>query len=242
MDLKYFFEQGLAHDLIMAERHYFVFRTIGEHADLINQAKNSTVRSALNFMQEPAMNMAIISLSKIYDRKSRNKGYLVRSLDSLVNMEGQLVASFPYSLENFEAFQKLEKLVQIPFGRMVISHDNELFEYFKTILESQLIKFKVDHLKVVRDKYIVHNEHLDEVPHIPDFWKEVAFLIDLGKLISLIVGKVFLQTEYINISEIGPKGIHYSVLFDFHWLIEMIKNTVGKENFFQWWEDKCLKQ
>ncbi|SFB40048.1 AbiU2 domain-containing protein [Algoriphagus aquimarinus] len=237
MDLQKFFQEGLASDLIMAERHYFVYRTIGEHAHLINLAAKSTERSALNYMQEAAMNMTLISLSKIYDSKSRNKNYLVRSLDSLIDMGGQIDAHFPYSLEYFEAFEKLEKLVQIPFASKVISTKDELFNYFKTILKSQIVKIKVDHLKIVRDKYIVHNEHLDEVPHIPDFWEEVAFLLDLGKLISSIVGNIFLHTEYININEVGPNRIHYSVLFDFHWLIEMIGKVVGKEDFVQWWED-----
>jgi len=51
MDLQKFFQEGLAHDLIMAERHYFVYRTIGEHAHLINSAKKSESRSILNYMQ-----------------------------------------------------------------------------------------------------------------------------------------------------------------------------------------------
>ncbi|WP_425638812.1 hypothetical protein ACPUEN_04355 [Algoriphagus yeomjeoni] len=220
----------------MAERHYFVYRTIGEHAHLINSATKSTERSALNYMQEPAMYMALISLSKIYDSKSRNKSYLVRSLDSLVDMGDQIDASFPYSLEYFEAFEKLEKLVQIPFGSKVISTKDELIDYFKTILKSQIVKTKVDHLKIVRDKYIVHNEHLNEVPNIPTFWEEVAFLLDLGKLIASIVGKIFLHTEYININEVGPNRIHYMTPIDFFWLIEMVKLVVGKEKFVQWWE------
>lgn len=211
MDLQKFFQEGLAHDLIMAERHYFVFRTIGEHAHLISSAPKSSERSAVNYMQEPAMNMTLISLLKIYDSKSRNKNYLVRSLDSLVDMGDQIDANFPHNLEYFEAFEKLEKIVQIPFGSKVVSTKHELFDYFKTILKSQIVKTKVDYLKIVRDKYIVHNEHLDDVPNIPTFWEEVAFLLDLGKLISSIVGKIFLQTEYININEVGPNRIHYSI-------------------------------
>ncbi len=237
MDLQKFFQEGLAHDLIMAERHYFVYRTIGEHAYLINPAKESIEMSVLNYMQEPAMNMAIISLSKIYDRKSRNGAFQVRSLDSLMDLENRIEANFPYSLEYFEAFEKLEKLVQIPFGSKVITTKKELFDYFKAILASQLVKSKVDHLKIVRDKYIVHNEHLDEVPYIPDFWEEISFLHDLGKLISSIVGFIFLKAEYININEEGPNRIHYMVSTDFHWLITMIKKVVGKEKFVQWWED-----
>jgi hypothetical protein len=237
MDLQKFFQEGLAHDLIMAERHYFVYRTIGEHAHLINSAPKSTERSTVNYMQEPAMNMTIVSLSKIYDSKSRNKNYLVRSLDSLVDMGDQIDSNFPHSLEYFEAFEKLEKLVQVPFGSKEISTKEELLDYFRTILKAQIVKTKVDHLKIVRDKYIVHNEHLDEVPNIPSFWEDVAFLLDLGKLISSIIGKIFLHTEYININEVGPNRIHYSVLFDFHWLIETIRKLVGKKDFVQWWED-----
>lgn len=237
MDLQKFFQEGLAHDLIMAERHYFVYRTIGEHAHLINQAKKTTERSALNYMQEPAMYMTLISLSKIYDSKSRNKSYLVRSLDSLVDMVDQIDAAFPYSLEYFEAFQKLEELVQIPFGSKVIESKKQLFDYFKAILKSPVVKSKVDNLKIVRDKYIVHNEHLDEVPHIPTFWEEFSFLLDLGKLMSSIVGFIFLKAEYININEVGPNRIHYMTSIDFHWLIQMIRIVVGKEVFVQWWED-----
>ena len=236
MEIKDFFEQGLAHDLIMAERHYFVYRTIAEHALLINDSPKSEERSILSYMQEPAMNMTIISLSKIYDRKSRNKNYLVRSLDSLVNMVDQIDATFPYSLEYFDTFQKLEELTQVPFGDKAINNKNELFDYFKAILESNLVKSKVDHLKTVRDKYIVHNEHLNEVPDIPDFWDEVAFLHDNAKLISSIVGTVFLQTEYININEVGPNRVHYQVLFDFHWLVIMIERVVGKDKMIIWWE------
>jgi len=181
--------------------------------------------------------MLIISLSKIYDKKSRNKNFQVRSLDSPMDLKNRIDASFPYCLEYFEAFQKLEKLAQMPYESKAINNKNQLFDYFKNILESKLVKSKVDHLKIVRDKYIVHNEHMDEVSHIPGFWEEAAFLLDLGKLISLIVGKIFLQTEYININEVGPNRVHYSVSFDFHWLIEMIKKELGKDKFIQWWKD-----
>jgi len=236
MEIKDFFEQGLAHDLIMTERHYFVYRTIGEHAPLINDAPKSEERSILNYMQGPAMDTTIISLSKIYDKKNRNKKYKVRSLESLMDLKDRMNASFPYSLEYFDIFYKLEELAEMPFGRKAISNKNELFDYFKTILESDLVKSKVDHLKIVRDKYIVHNEHLETVPDIPNFWDEVAFLHDIGKLICAIVGQVFLETEYINLNEVGPNRVHYSIIFDFHWLISLIERVVGKDNMIIWWE------
>lgn len=237
MDLQKFFQEGLAYDLIMAERHYFVYRTIGEHAHLINPAAKSAERSALNYMQEPAMNQTILSLSKIYDKKSRNGAFQVRSLDSLLALEDRINADFPFNLEYFEEFEQLEKLSQAPFGSKTLESKEQLFDYLKSILGSQLVKSKVNHLKIVRDKYIVHNEHLEEVPHIPTFWEDMSFLLDVGKLISSVVGTIFLQTEYINIKETGPNRVHYSLLFGFHWLIEMVGKVIGKENVNRWWDN-----
>ncbi|UCS92314.1 hypothetical protein KZP23_16620 [Echinicola marina] len=86
-ELEKFFQEGLANDLFFSIRHYFIFRTIGEHAYLINEFKDEDNAKILSYLQNSSHELCIISLCKFYDRKNRNNKYQVRCLETLLEMD-----------------------------------------------------------------------------------------------------------------------------------------------------------
>ncbi|MDO9553311.1 hypothetical protein [Rhodonellum sp.] len=237
MELKSFFEEGLANDLFMAQRHYFIFRTIGEHAHLINKFKDSNKAKNLAYLQSASENMVILSLSKIYDAQSKNKKYLVRSLQSLLHSEAFLSGEFPYELDYLDSFNELQKISGIPFQGNIIKSQEDLFEYLKSILDTELIKSKINDLKIIRDKYIVHNEHVDVNPKLQTFWEDVFVLQEVARLMLSVVGTIFLRSEYFQFSLLGTSKIHYSITSELFWVLKLLEEVVGKENINIWWED-----
>jgi hypothetical protein len=237
MDLQKFFQDGLGHDLFMAQRHFFVYRTIGEHADLINHADKSIEKSALNYMQGLAMEQVIMCLSKAYDKKSRNGKYKVRSLETILDQDFSGYGKFPYSLEYFNSFIKLQELIGIKFPSEEIKTSEEFIGFLKSVMEIPVVKAKIENLKLVRNKYIAHNEHLDAVPLIPEFWNEMVFLMDVAKLIVAVLGEVYFNSNYFQYESIGFSNVHYSILMELHWIISLIKTVIGDEDFKKWWDD-----
>lgn len=237
MDLQQFFHDGLGHDIFMAQRHFFVYRTIGEHANLINAASNSVEKSTLNYIQGLAMEQVIMSLSKAYDKKSRNGKFKVRSLETILDQDFSGYGKFPYSLEYFNSFTKLQELIGIKYPGEEIKTSEEFIGFLKSVLEIPVVKTKIDNLKLVRNKYIAHNEQLDSVPQIPEFWNEMVFLMDVAKLFVASLGEVYFKTNYFQYETIGFNSVNYTVLIELHWIIGLVTKVIGENKFTKWWDD-----
>lgn len=237
MDLQQFFQDGLGHDIFMAQRHFFVYRTIGEHADLINKADKSNEKSTVNYIQGLVMEQVIISLSKAYDKKSRNGKFKVRSLETILDQDFSGYGKFPYSLQYFNSFAKLQELIGIKYPGGEIKTSEEFIGFLKSVLEVPVVKAKIDNLKLVRNKYIAHNEQLDSVPQIAEFWTEMVFLMDAAKLFIASIGEVYFKTNYFQYETTGFNNVHYTVLIELNWIISLVKKVIGESNFTKWWDD-----
>lgn len=238
MDLEKFFQEGIINDLFMAKRHFFAYRTIGEHAHLINETPTSIEKSSINYLQGLAMEHAITSLYKAFDSiKSRSGKFKVKSFRIFLEEDLSNHGEFPYPLEYFESMEQLQDLVKFRFPDSKINSRSDFIGYLQIVLKLDIVTEKLKSLKIVRDNYIAHNAHLEEIPKLPTFWEDFVFLNDLGSLMIDSIGQVFFKTHYFQHEKIGNNYVHYTISTEFYWLEKMICKIIGKENFEIWWKN-----
>lgn len=238
MDLKEFFQTGIANDLFMAKRHFFVYRTIGEHADLINKSASTVEKSSINYIQGLAMEHAITSLYKAFDSiKSRSGKFKVKSFRIFLEEDLSNYGDFPFSLEYFESMEQLQELVNFRYPDSKINSRRDFVEFLQKVLILDIVSQKMKSLKIVRDKYIAHNAYLFEVPKLPTFWEDFGYLNDLGNLMIDSIGQVFFNTSYFQYEKIGFNNVHYTISTEFYWIEKMICKVIGEDNFKVWWRN-----
>lgn len=234
-DFKTFFQEGLAHDIFMSQVHYFIYRTIGENALLVNQMKDSGERKQLNYLQETSMHMTLVSLSRIFDTQNRNKKYKARCLATLIEECDRIPGSFPLNLDYYPDLKKLSSLtnINVPAG---FDGKDQLIFFYSTVLNSDSVQNAVKNLKTVRDKFVVHNEHNPNIEQLSTFWDDCSFLQDIAKLCLSTVGKIFLGTSYAPLQKIDTNKFNFNIVYQSGWIVDLLEKVLGEDNVKIWWE------
>ena len=76
--------KGIALSILHAQRHYFIYRLIGENSSALNTklSDQDHLKRRLSYLQQSGHDGAILNLAKYYEDKSRNQNYcLTRSLE-----------------------------------------------------------------------------------------------------------------------------------------------------------------
>ncbi|UCS92312.1 hypothetical protein KZP23_16610 [Echinicola marina] len=102
-------------------------------------------------------------------------------------------------------------------------------------MNNKEIRRKIDDLKIIRDKYIAHNEHLSHTYDLNNFWDDVVLLQDIASLILRLIGRYCLSGEYFQFEKNIPYSIHYSIITECYWLVTLIEKVIGKNKIINWW-------
>lgn len=232
-DFKAFFQEGLAQDIFMSQGHYFVYRTIGENAHELNAKEESDEKKQLIYLQQVSMNMTIISLSRIFDKK--HKQYKVRCINVLIDKIEDLPISYPLKLDLYTDLKKLASLTNVNMIKAV-TNGKQLSGFYRGIYDSEPLQSPVNRLRAVRDKFVAHNEHISDVSELETFWDDISFLQDIAKLYLSTIGKICLDTHYAILQQIGPNKIDFNILGEFGWILGLLEDALGESNIKIWWD------
>ena len=113
-DSQIMLRKGLASDIFWCEIHYFIYRTVGENAVLVNELEDEYKKKQLGYLQSSAHDLVLIKLSHVFDRSS--KKYKVRCLNTIID-ECRKIDSvyFPLAIEYYPNLEKISKLTETKF-------------------------------------------------------------------------------------------------------------------------------
>lgn len=234
-ELKEFFEEGIVTDLMYAIRHYYIWRTIGENYDQIIRIKDKYFVDFLGELQSNSHDLAIIRLSKIFDRSS-NK-FQIRCISEILDLELSSTVYFPiHSLDHIE-FSQISNFLATHKFPPIIYTPSEFSEIFKQLLNEHFLKEIIEKLKFIRNKTVAHNEHniFRHGFEGDNFWGEYTTLLYFTKSFMSLFGNIFLSSHYFQFSYSEMNEIHFSILSDLYWLRNQIENQIGEKKFVQWW-------
>lgn len=236
-DSEVLLRKGLAEDLIWCEIHYFVYRTLGENYAQIKNVSNDGFQNHVAYLQGSAHDLMLLHLSRIYDRGS--KRYKVRCLDVLLEECEKLESKhFPIPDDRLEYYNSLVNLSKLSGLNLKSSNHstNEGFRmYLKEILKSDRVKSAVENLKVVRSKYIAHNEHNPDLSGFNTFWDDCFFLMGIAKLFLSNIGLLYFNTNYRLEDDVKPNSVDYSTLINVNWLVEYLVKYIPEKELVYWW-------
>lgn len=234
MDLKDALEEGIIGDLFKSQRYYFIFRSIGEHYEFLKKAEKTSEASMLGFLQTSSHDLCILHLAKIFD--NAGKKYKTRSLKGILKECLNYETSEIINLEYPDFLDVLQKKVNLPLPSTNAFTNQDLKNYLIQIIDLDIIQDKVKNLKMIRDKFIAHNEYLIENPSLNTFWNELRFLQDIVSLYITILGRYFLNYEYFQFYGTGINYINYTLPTELWWIYETLEKVVEKENLIYWWD------
>lgn len=234
-ELKDFFQDGIVTDLMYAIRHYFIWRTIGENFNEISKVEIRSFNKLMGEIQSSSHDLAIIRLSKIYDNNSNR--YQIRSFFEILNLDLSNSRNFPLYTNFYKEFTQINELFPNIVLPEKLNSTVEFFEFFKSIINEDFFRNKVNNIKFIRDKTIAHNEHNVSKYGFKGlkFWDDYSIILDFTKSFIYLFGMTFLGSHYFQFSYERKNEIHYSILMDMYWLVEEIESKVGKDQFVQWW-------
>lgn len=226
-ELKDFVERGLATDYLEVERHYFVFRTLGANADLINKANNDFRKKAVVYLQNSAMDLCILSITRIFDRKGI---YATRCLEEVINRcSYQKSVYFPIELDYYLAISYLIDLTETGLLSDDLNQENSFTDFLLRVLKSEIVSRASKNVKDIRNKYIAHNEHLVDPLRIPSFWDDYYLLLKIARAYLMIIGSVFVSSHYISFQDPDSAEVEMSTYLQSHWIVELIESIVGRD-------------
>ncbi|EKB47827.1 hypothetical protein B879_03559 [Cecembia lonarensis LW9] len=191
--------------------------------------------SSLSFLQASSQDLCILHLAKIFDNK--NPKYKTRTLKGLIEEAVKHNRLENIYLRFADNLIKLQKLTDFRMPSEEFVTPNELKSYLLDVLKLPNIRVRIENIKLVRDKYIAHNEYIIESLGLDSFWDDVRFLQDLGSLYLSIIGRYFLHSEYFQFNGTGRNYVHYSMLSQMWWLYEMLGKIFERENLVYWWDN-----
>jgi hypothetical protein len=236
-DPEIFLQEGLATDVFLCETHYFVYRTLGENYQLINQVSDDNFLKHVSYLQGSARDMMLLYLARIHDKKS--KKYKVRCLEELLDECGKVSSvNFPILEEELEFRPSITNLIEItglkPDSHCLVSQENFLL-FLRSVLNSDRVKRSIKNLSFVRGKYIAHNEHNVIPGDMNSFWDDCFYLLSISKLFLSIVGNLFFNSNYRLEETIEPNTVDFGVSQDSYWLIEFLEKYIDKDKIMRWW-------
>lgn len=123
----------------MSQVHYFIYRTIGESALAVKRIEESEGRKQLIYLQKTSMQMTLVSLSRIFDKKNRNKKFNVRCLETLSNECPGLPDNFPLKLDYYPDFKLLSLLANVIVPTS-IDEKYQLILFYSIVLNSESVQ------------------------------------------------------------------------------------------------------
>ncbi|MBT0810146.1 hypothetical protein KIH41_02475 [Litoribacter ruber] len=233
MDLKDAIEKGIASDLFLSQRHYFVYRSIGEHYNLLDSLEKSSDQELMGYLQSSAQDLCVLHLAKVYD--NAHSKYKIRSIKGLLQEAFKLQLTDVIHLKYADNIHCLGKLSDYNLDWDGTIPQIDLLRYLKAVLDSEVIESKVKNLKFARNKYIAHNEHNLSDPGLDSFWDDVRFLQDIASLYLRIIGRHFLGSEYFQFEARGNDHVHFGLFSSVWWVYEQLERVLGKEDLVYWW-------
>ncbi len=242
-ELNSLFQSGLANDLFMSQIHYFVFRTLGENHERINTLDDKEQKQHLIYLQFSSHDLSIQYLARVFDKRMKyetsslalilEKCREIKLKDFLLILEYEHLNN---DLQPYPAINHLEEVSGIKIGVKEIGKPEILFDWIKSILETEKINNAIIQLKTVRDKFIAHNELNSGIEALDDFWSGYALLIKIGRLMTSLLSEIFTDTIYDHSVTIRPDEINMNVLLEVNWLIEYLEKILGRDSVTAWWE------
>jgi hypothetical protein len=234
-ELKDFFQEGIVGDLMVATRHYLIFRTIGENYAELIKSSNKNHDKIFGELQSSSADLAVLSLAKIFD--ARHGKYIVRSINELLSIDFTKNPYFPLYSKDYIEFSIFKSRLKIKGSPDVFENPVDLALYFKNIFLQRELVDKINKVKYLRDKFLAHNEHNAGYSHLEDFWTDFSYLIDLMKVFVSLFGVTIISSHYFQFEEFKEGSIHYSIIHQNYWLVEELEEIIGKEKFNYWWRN-----
>lgn len=174
MDLKDILENGIANDVYRSQQYYFVYRSIGEHYHLLKEKSELSEVSSLSFLQASSQDLCVLHLAKIFDNP--NSKYKTRTLKGLIEEAIKHNRQENIYLRFADNLIKLQKLTEFNLPAKEFITPKELKTYLLEVLAQPIIVARIKSVRLVRDKYIAHNEFITENSGLDNFWDDVRFL------------------------------------------------------------------
>lgn len=153
-DAELFLQDGLQTDLIWCEVHYFIYRTLGENAEIINEQSNENFVRQVAYLQNSSQELMLLCLARIYDKRS--KRYEVRCLDTLLDKcISSNSGNFPLILEYYPALGMVSDFTGIDLNDEDCESSETLTQYLRKILNSERVVSCMKNLHLIRSKTIV---------------------------------------------------------------------------------------
>ncbi len=220
-----FIEQGLASDFFEAERHYFIFRTLGSNSDSINNSADDFRKKAAVYLQNSSMDLCILDLTRIFDKKGK---YPSRCLEEvLLRCRNQKTAYFPLDLEYYPSISYLCDVAEVGVEQRHMSNQDSFTDLLFRVLKSTTVTNAIKSIKKIRDKHIAHNENLIGPIDLPTFWDDYFLLLSIAKSYLTIIGSVFVSAHYVLSEDPRSAKVEMSTYFQSAWVIELIESIIG---------------
>ena len=206
-EIKDYIEKGIITEAFQAQVNLKIWNEIGENSVSLSEL-SSEKRRLFAYLQQSAQSQMVLRTARIFDKKKR---YPTRCLDSLfkelelldlTNMEIHNPRGLEKYLINLGCFEEFKNLTSkteeflIPF-----------ISYCQKELLDKTYKAKIDLIKMLRDKYIAHNEALKESTTFdPNIIKE---LTDLALNISIVIERCLIIDSIYLIEESVDREVYF---------------------------------
>ncbi|MDF9800560.1 hypothetical protein OKW21_005823 [Catalinimonas alkaloidigena] len=203
-DLKDFLVNGLVKDLFHAEYNLHIYEKIASRKLAIENLSSEEI-NLLAYIQNSANIKLMLALSRLYDKP--NNRFPTRCILSFLKMinkhkdEFSKVEQYIITKETLERYDCLPELINA-----VTSDDPSLFpfmyySYYYSKYQTTSIQQNLDTLKVLRDKFIAHNESYD-IDTIAVLKEQGFFyLINFAKEIISVAGIAFFSIGFSGSSK-----------------------------------------
>lgn len=229
-----YLEGGIIEDVLLAQRYYYIYRLIGENANLINQQASNYLTISLSVHQEACRSLCLLHLSKVFDN---NRKYPVRNIYRLLEMTIKKSDSkYELKLDYYNIVQELYMLVEEKIPKNNPLTERKLVEQLNSFLGKNKTLSAISSLKTVRNKYLAHNEYLIKEYQSDTFWDDYLFLLNLSGMYIHILTPICASSLYLSgLSNYGGFYFGFEMFTMNGWLFEMLEEVIGKDRIKLWY-------
>lgn len=195
--LRRYLEQGLAQEILLADRAYALAHTIGEHATSIKSRARS-FDELFGTLQAHAYSQALLSIARLYDRPSdRNPTRCMASMLDLVEQSAQDLPpiSDRHTLLEEAKYMGLEDAQAAALDQMDdVGVILGIVSFLRDRLDTPDVTAAVARLHGLRDKSLVHNEDVHRVGG--PTWTSLLDLLEIAKHTVGLIGWAYFRTAW----------------------------------------------
>lgn len=215
-EIKDYIENGIIKEAFQAQMNLKIWNEIGENVQELSKLNKEKIQ-LFAYLQHSAQSQMVLRTARIFDKKQK---YPTRCLDALFKeIEkldlSEIEISNPRGLKEYlitlDCFEKFN-----PISTSALDFLVPFISHCKTELFENIYKNDIAMIKMLRDKYIAHNEAIEVTTTFdPDIIKK---LTDLAVNISIIIERCLIIDSIYLIEE--------SVNHDVYFIKKLIKDSL----------------